>query len=166
MLADSFQQTVSHLQKYINYINGLAYRDALTGVKNKTAYQETIANLEERTRTGRPEFAMIVFDINNLKIINDTLGHDFGDILIIDSCKLICKVFKRSPVYRIGGDEFVVILENDDFNKYEELLARFKQRWMIITDMPGLTAGYPLPEALLSMRKCGPDGQRRIQARG
>ncbi|CAK7074206.1 MAG: hypothetical protein ENTB_03335 [Enterocloster aldenensis] len=126
MLADSFQQTVSHLQKYINYINGLAYRDALTGVKNKTAYQETIANLEERTRTGRPEFAMIVFDINNLKIINDTLGHDFGDILIIDSCKLICKVFKRSPVYRIGGDEFVVILENDDFNKYEELLARFK----------------------------------------
>lgn len=126
MLADSFQQTVSHLQKYINYINGLSYRDALTGVKNKTAYQETIANLEERTRTGRPEFAMIVFDINNLKIINDTLGHDFGDILIIDSCKLICKVFKRSPVYRIGGDEFVVILENDDFNKYEELLARFK----------------------------------------
>ena len=53
---------------------------------------------------------MIVFDINNLKIINDTLGHDFGDILIIDSCKLICKVFKRSPVYRIGGDEFAVIL--------------------------------------------------------
>ncbi len=125
MLADSFQQTVNHLQKYINYINGLAYRDGLTGVKNKTAYQETVANLEEKTRTGRPEFAMIVFDINNLKTINDTQGHDFGDILIIDSCKLICKVFKRSPVYRIGGDEFVVILENDDFENYEELLARF-----------------------------------------
>lgn len=53
MLADSFQQTVSHLQKYIDYINGLAYRDGLTGVKNKTAYQETIARLEEKTRTGK-----------------------------------------------------------------------------------------------------------------
>lgn len=45
-LADSFQQTVSHLQKYIDYINGLAYRDGLTGVKNKTAYQETAMILE------------------------------------------------------------------------------------------------------------------------
>lgn len=96
---------------------------------------------------------MIVFDINNLKIINDTLGHDFGDILIIDSCKLICKVFKRSPVYRIGGDEFVVILEMMTLINMKSFWPASKQRWMIITDMPGLTAGYPLPEALLSMRK-------------
>lgn len=40
---------------------------------------------------------MVVFDVNNLKQVNDTMGHDFGDILIIESCKLICKVFKRSP---------------------------------------------------------------------
>ena len=127
MLADSFQQTVSHLQKYIDYINGLAYRDGLTGVKNKTAYQETIARLEEKTRTGKPEFAMVVFDVNNLKQVNDTMGHDFGDILIIESCKLICKVFKRSPVYRIGGDEFVAILENGDYEHYNELLERFQE---------------------------------------
>lgn len=127
MLADSFQQTVSHLQKYIDYINGLAYRDALTGVKNKTAYQESVARLEDVSRTGKPEFAMLVFDINNLKVTNDTFGHDFGDMLIMDACKLICKVFKRSPVYRIGGDEFVVILENSDYDHYDELLERFQQ---------------------------------------
>lgn len=126
MLADSFQQTVSHLQRYIEYINGLAYRDGLTGVKNKTAYQEAVGHLEEKARTGRPEFAMVVFDVNNLKVINDNYGHDFGDMLIIDACKLICKVFKRSPVYRIGGDEFVVIMENEDYNRYEELLERFQ----------------------------------------
>ena len=78
------QQTVNHLQKYINYINGLAYRDGLTGVKNKTAYQETVIRLEEQTRIGRPQFAVVVFDINGLKEINDTNGHDFGDMLIID----------------------------------------------------------------------------------
>lgn len=126
MLADSFQQTVNHLQKYINYINGLAYRDGLTGVKNKTAYQETVIRLEEQTRIGRPQFAVVVFDINGLKEINDTNGHDFGDMLIIDACKIICKVFKHSPVYRIGGDEFVVILEDEDYQHYNELLVRFQ----------------------------------------
>ena len=125
-LADSFQQTVNHLQKYIDYINGLAYRDGLTGVKNKTAYQEAAARLEEQTRLGRPEFAVAVFDINNLKAVNDTSGHDFGDMLIIDACKIICKVFKHSPIYRIGGDEFVAILENADYQRYKELLQRFQ----------------------------------------
>lgn len=125
-LADSFQQTVNHLQKYIDYINGLAYRDGLTGVKNKTAYQDAVARLEEDTRLGRPEFAVAVFDINDLKTVNDTHGHDFGDMLIIDACKIICKVFKHSPVYRIGGDEFVAILEGTDYGRYTELLGRLQ----------------------------------------
>lgn len=121
-LADSFQKTVDSLQKYITYINGLAYRDPLTGVKNKTAYLEAERQMEERMRTGQPEFAVVVMDINGLKEVNDTCGHDFGDILIIDACKLICRTFKRSPVYRVGGDEFVVILENGDLEHYAELL--------------------------------------------
>ncbi len=125
-LADSFQQTVNHLQEYIGYINGLAYRDGLTGCRNKTAYQDAADALEEKMRTGRPEFAVIVFDLNNLKTVNDTCGHDFGDMLLIDACKLICKVFKRSPVYRVGGDEFVVILENDEYEHYTEILDRFE----------------------------------------
>lgn len=125
-LADSFQQTVDHLQTYIGYINGLAYRDPLTGVKNKTAYQDAERQMEERMRSGRPEFALVVMDINGLKQINDNYGHDFGDMLIMDACKFICKVFKRSPVYRIGGDEFVAILEGGDFEHYAELLENFQ----------------------------------------
>lgn len=125
-LADSFQQTVEHLQKYISYINGLAYRDSLTGVKNKTAYQNTEARLEEQMRLGRPEFAVLVLDINGLKRVNDTYGHDFGDMLIINACRIICKAFQHSPVYRIGGDEFVVILENTDYALYPELLEKLE----------------------------------------
>ncbi len=127
MLAESFQLTVNHLQKYVNYINGLAYRDSMTGVKNKTAYDEMAKKIEEKMRTEQPEFAVIVFDINGLKQVNDNFGHDFGDILIIDCSKLICKSFKRSPVYRIGGDEFVVILENDDLEHYQERLEDFQR---------------------------------------
>ena len=127
MLAESFQQTVNHLQKYVNYINGLAYRDSMTGVKNKTAYDEMAKKIEEKMRTEQPEFAVVVFDINGLKQVNDNFGHDFGDILIIDCSKLICKSFKRSPVYRIGRDEFVVILENDDLEHYQERLEDFQR---------------------------------------
>ncbi|WP_244331935.1 sensor domain-containing diguanylate cyclase [[Clostridium] hylemonae] len=125
-LSDSFQQTVDHLQKYINYINSLAYRDALTGVKNKAAYQEAERRLEELMRQGCPEFAIVVLDINDLKYVNDCFGHDFGDMLIMDSCKLICKSFPHSPVYRVGGDEFAVILEGTDYKNYVELLERFQ----------------------------------------
>ena len=127
MLAESFQQTVEHLQKYINYINGLAYRDSLTGVKNKTAFQEVEARLEEQMRLGRPEFALVVLDINGLKHINDTCGHDFGDMLIINACRIICKTFQHSPVYRIGGDEFVIILENAEYARYPDLIKRFEE---------------------------------------
>ena len=126
-LAESFQQTVEHLQKYISYINGLAYRDALTGVKNKTAYQDTESRFEEEMRQGKPEFAVVVLDINGLKKVNDTYGHDFGDMLIISACRLICKTFQHSPVYRIGGDEFVVILEKSDFDHYPELLEKLQK---------------------------------------
>lgn len=126
-LADSFQKTVEHLQQYISYINGLAYRDTMTGVKNKTAYQEAERQMEDRMRTGRPEFAVAVLDINDLKRVNDAYGHDFGDMLIVDACRLICKTFKRSPVYRIGGDEFAVILENGDLERYPELLESFER---------------------------------------
>ena len=122
-LAESFQ----HLQKYISYINGLAYRDALTGVKNKTAYQDTESRFEEEMRQGKPEFAVVVLDINGLKKVNDTYGHDFGDMLIISACRLICKTFQHSPVYRIGGDEFVVILEKSDFDHYPELLEKLQK---------------------------------------
>jgi len=121
-LSESFRQTVNHLKKYIDYINGLAYRDSLTGVKNKTAYQDAVKRIEEQMRTERANFAVVVLDLNGLKRVNDTYGHDFGDMMIIEACRIICRTFKRSPVYRIGGDEFVVILENDDFDNYQELL--------------------------------------------
>lgn len=127
MLAESFRQTVCHLQKYMDYINSLAYRDAMTGVNNKTAYEDAVKKMEEKMRLANPQFAVVVFDVNGLKKINDTYGHDFGDMLIISACKLISKSFPKSPVYRIGGDEFAVILEDGTYENYPGLLEDFEQ---------------------------------------
>ena len=69
---------------------------------------------------------MIMCDINDLKKENDTYGHDVGDIYIKNCCKIICNVFTHSPVYRIGGDEFVVVLTGSDYRNREMLLSQMK----------------------------------------
>ena len=77
------------------------------------------------------EFAVVVCDVNNLKIINDTKGHKAGDELIREACMMICRVFKHSPVYRIGGDEFVVILKGEDFENRSSLLGELRTQVLI-----------------------------------
>ena len=111
----------------MNYINALAYRDSLTGVKNRTAYTEAIAEYEKRINCGKPCFAVLVADINDLKKVNDKYGHDIGNELIIHTARILCNTFRNSPVFRIGGDEFVVILENHDLENYHKLVERLDQ---------------------------------------
>ena len=97
--------------------------DPLTGVKNKNAYDRKVEDISLRIKNkDNIKFAIALFDINDLKVTNDQFGHNAGDKLIIRSARLICSQFKRSPVYRIGGDEFVVILENADYNNREALV--------------------------------------------
>ena len=106
-----------------------AYTDVLTGVKSKLAYSDKVQQLDKALENGvLDKLAIVVFDLNDLKRINDTLGHDVGDEMIISACRLICKVFQHSPVYRIGGDEFASILEGGDYENREELLRVFDQR--------------------------------------
>lgn len=126
-LAESFRRTVEHLRHYIGYINGLAYLDNMTGVKNKTSYAEAVRSLERRIKDGKSDFGIAVFDINNLKQVNDNYGHEAGDELIISSCHVICITFSHSPVYRIGGDEFVAILHNENLKNVQELMYELSE---------------------------------------
>lgn len=98
--------------------------DALTHVKNRTAYEERERILQGKINANEDfQFGLAIFDLNNLKLFNDQLGHEAGDAYILSSCALICKVFKRSAVYRIGGDEFVAVLEGQDYDDREFLLT-------------------------------------------
>ena len=107
----------------------MAYTDALTGVKNKRAFEEKKEEIEQSLAAGSiNEFGIIVCDLNGLKVINDTKGHDAGDNYIKEASKIICTFFKHSPVFRIGGDEFVVLLQHEDFRNRETLLNNFDKR--------------------------------------
>ena len=129
MLTRTFKGLVENTKANIDTLNRKVYIDALTAVRNKAgygAYMQKIQDLLDNS-AQKPEFAIGVFDCDNLKYINDSYGHDKGDIYIKKASQLICRTFQHSPVFRIGGDEFAVILENDDFRDREKLFARFRK---------------------------------------
>ena len=104
-----------------------ASRDSLTGVKNRSAYLDVEAKLNQRIRAGeKVQFAVVVCDLNNLKQTNDSFGHQAGDQLLKEACAIICGVFKHSPVFRVGGDEFAVISQGHDYEHMDELMARMR----------------------------------------
>ncbi len=119
VLSNSYKK----MQEYTAYINALAYRDSLTGIKNSTAYTEATARINQEINCGNPQFGVLVADINNLKQTNDRFGHDIGDELIVHTAKILTNTFKTSSVFRIGGDEFAVLLSGKDYENYRNLLA-------------------------------------------
>lgn len=109
---------------HVEIYKKLAYTDSTTQLANRTAYERDL----ESTRNALPieSLTIVSFDLNNLKLTNDTLGHSVGDTLIIDSGGCICASFKDcGACYRIGGDEFCVIAENLDAAVLENCLEAF-----------------------------------------
>ena len=98
--------------------------DSLTGVRNYHAYSEEMKRIENDIANGAlKELGIIVLDLNGLKQINDTQGHDIGDEAIKKACQIICRLFVHSPVFRIGGDEFVVLITGEDYKNRAALLG-------------------------------------------
>ena len=99
--------------------------DALTGVKNRNAYRVYEERINAQIEMNRaPDFAITILDVNDLKLVNDTQGHKAGDQYLRDACRVICTTFKRSPVFRVGGDEFCVISQGDDYTRIDELIEQ------------------------------------------
>ena len=128
-LTRSFRTLSDNVKVHISDLNGQVFFDALTHVKNKGAFTNALEELQEQIEHGEkaPEFAVGVFDCDSLKVINDQYGHVKGDIYLKTACSTICDVFKHCPVFRIGGDEFAVIVRNADYSNMEALIEQFDQ---------------------------------------
>ena len=111
------EEDIKTRDEKIGQISKEAYRDSLTGVGSKTAYVNKVSELNKEIEEGLKDLGIIMVDMNGLKHINDKYGHKMGDAYITGCCRLICDTFKHSPVYRIGGDEFVVILQGVDYDQ-------------------------------------------------
>ena len=106
-------------------VHKLAYSDILTDLGNRTAYLE---RLEECVKAHVQELGVVFMDINNLKIVNDSYGHDMGDIMIQMASNVIEGSFgEYGMVFRLGGDEFCALLEGDAQKKYDQALEVFQK---------------------------------------
>ena len=131
---------VEGMKQEVTRANDLAMRDALTGVKNKAAYDQQRNRLDLDIKAGDAEFAIIMVDLNHLKRINDTYGHEKGNIYIKKMCTMICDTFSHSPVFRVGGDEFIIVLIHRDYENRDDLVSKIK------TQMTELAARDDLDE--------------------
>ena len=122
----------------------MVHTDPLTGVQSKHAYVEMEERVDKLIANNKAEdFAIVVFDLNGLKAVNDTKGHEAGDKYIVDSVKIIEKYFGEKDLYRFGGDEFVIILRGDSYKDRKNLLTVFNKYMddCLDTDLPVISAG-------------------------
>ena len=119
---EKVEDVVRSKEQEIGAISKKAYRDSLTDVGNKEAYTDKMRELDEGISNGNTEFAIAMLDINMLKTVNDTYGHKAGDLYIKGCCGIFSEAFNNSPIYRIGGDEFVAVLTAEDYqNRFTKL---------------------------------------------
>ncbi len=119
---------MQRIQQY-EQMKAIADKDSLTGVRSKHAYTVEQERIDREIEQGGAEpFAVVVCDVNGLKKINDTKGHQAGDAYLCRSCRMICDIFQHSPVFRVGGDEFVVLLTDRDYEIREELMKELHDR--------------------------------------
>lgn len=111
----------------------LANHDEMTGLLNQRAYEQA-----KNANRDYP-FAIIYIDANNLKYVNDNIGHEAGNKLLIAISDLIKNIFKDEEGFRTGGDEFVVIMEDISPKKVDKILA--KKREQFHKEMEGFTKG-------------------------
>ncbi len=107
-----FGNNLTHLvlsQKELKY---LAYHDRLTGLRNREAFYEQLSQVvKEASRDKNMLSAILFVDLDNFKLINDSLGHDYGDFVLREAAKRMVKLLRKTDqVFRLGGDEFTILL--------------------------------------------------------
>ena len=122
-------QELEASKQEVQEMTELANKDALTGVRNKAAYNMEVELIDKDIKDGKiVRFGIAMVDLNYLKLINDEYGHNDGDAALIKFSNLVCTIFAHSPVFRIGGDEFVVILKNADYKRADRLIKEFNKK--------------------------------------
>ena len=113
-------------------ISFLAYHDPLTGLVNRTFLQEQLKTLTSIADRNNKKIALIFIDLDNFKFINDTFGHEMGDKLLIEIANRLKHSIRKSDIAsRIGGDEFILVLNN--INSKQEVEKKIEEIMNILT---------------------------------
>ncbi|MCL2620592.1 MAG: diguanylate cyclase [Defluviitaleaceae bacterium] len=130
----AFFFNVTQNRALLNRLEKEAGMDSLTGLANRVAY------VGAKKRLDNPEYlplSVVVCDANNLKVVNDTLGHNYGDMLLQTTAKALVKVCKKEHfLARVGGDEFILLLPNTDAKSASNSVDKIKQSVADYTCLP------------------------------
>lgn len=143
-LVDAYRSTVERMREQMSYIEEMARRDGLTKLWNKSCYDNRVWDLDgdifaSGSREGKKvDFALVVVDVNDLKYVNDTFGHERGNDYLLNVVKLMRNAFPKDAIYRIGGDEFVIVVEGDGLESLGEHLVRLKTESFTHADVAGV----------------------------
>ena len=109
---------ISELKAHEQTLADLANKDALTLLPNRRWLSDFLPEAMQRTERAGSRLALFFIDLDNFKLVNDTLGHQAGDELLMQAANRICHAVRASDhVVRLGGDEFTVVLENIDSDR-------------------------------------------------
>ena len=123
-LASSFNDMVGRIAEREQRITQLAFNDVLTGLPNRTMFQQQLDHLFRAFEGGGGIFALHCLDLDQFKVINDTLGHPAGDTLLIEASRRVSQAAGGHFVARLGGDEFIVLQSVGDDRQGIDRLAR------------------------------------------
>ena len=146
----------------LEQMSDIARKDELTHVGNKVSYRDYVDHLQRTIEDGSAEFGIVMADVNLLKKVNDTYGHVKGDIYLQTCCSILCDVYQHSPVFRIGGDEFVVILTNRDYANRNILMMKVKTRLVDSQNAPDAEP-WTSASVALGMAVYTPDTDTQVQ---
>ncbi len=108
----AIKQDVTERRRHEEQVRYLAMHDPLTDLPNRRALEDTLQRMVDRSRRGR-RGALLIMDLDNFKLVNDTLGHPAGDQLLITLANLLRRTLRPDDfLARLGGDEFAVVLED------------------------------------------------------
>lgn len=130
--SSSLEKTINAVKLGVQseFVAQLAYLDGLTRIGNRTSFQEHLVDLE-RVKDEMEAVGIVMFDVNDLKYVNDHLGHSQGDAMLVKSADIIKDAFENenSKCFRIGGDEFAVLINGNEVEKqYEAGIQKFSDK--------------------------------------
>jgi len=123
-LATSFNGMVAKIAEREQRITQLAFNDVLTGLPNRTMFQQQLDQSFRAAQGNGGLFALHCLDLDQFKAINDTLGHPAGDALLIEAGQRVLRAARGHFVARLGGDEFVVLQSVGEDRNAIDRLAR------------------------------------------
>ena len=118
---------ITEKKLYQKRIEQQAYTDFLTGLYNRMCCEKDLAKYVDEARNSGKTGALMYLDLDDFKHINDSLGHQYGDVLLQDISKAMSKIDGiNNSCYRMGGDEFVIIIPPEHFEKYDKIVEEIK----------------------------------------